>query len=126
MELAPGQLWSIKSPSPTTIKVIVGEIEPWRDRTAVLVSIIDIPVPEGWPGGTRTTSVGCIPFDESALVASLDQLLATDATPLPSFKLGLQQWSDTDGGVFTVTVSEIIGHMVEKVSQDPNRTPESP
>jgi len=44
-----GQEWSIKSASGTTAKIIIGRLEPWRDRVCVSVSIVDIPTPQGDP-----------------------------------------------------------------------------
>jgi hypothetical protein len=107
-DVAPGQIWSITSETPTTAKVIIGRVEPWGGGTAVHVSIIDIPIPEGRPGAGGTTSFAHIPFDRPTLVASLQKLVGTDAPPPPQFETGYQQWRDDGGGVFTISVSDVI------------------
>ena len=88
LDFEPGQEWSIKSASPTTAKVIVGRVEPWRDRVSVNVSIVDIPIPQGLPGAGGVTQIAHIPFDKAALAASVDRLLATGVSPASSFESG--------------------------------------
>jgi hypothetical protein len=106
---APGQVWSIKSTSPTTARVIIDRIEPWHQKVVVHVSIIDVPVPQGIAGtGTGTTEIGHMPFEESALAASVDLLLATGASPASSFESGYKHWHDAMGGIFTISVEKAI------------------
>jgi hypothetical protein len=102
---AVGQEWSIKSSIPSTAKVIIGRIEPWRDRVAVHVSIIDIPLSQE-TGALRISEIAHIPFEESALAASVDKLLATGAPPARDFDSGYKQWKEHNGGIFTVSIAE--------------------
>jgi len=100
-DLAVGQDWSIKGAA--TARVIIGRIEPWPGgRTAVSVSIVDIPTDHG------PTTFAHAPFEKAAIVASLDRLLATNV-PLPSaFEQGYQTWKSANGGIFTISVSQAI------------------
>src|SRR5215469_11503010 len=91
-DFAPGQEWSIKSASPTTAKVIIGRVGSWRDRVCVSVSVVDIPIPQGMPGAGGVTQIAHIPFDKSALAASVDRLVATGVWPAPNFGSGYKQW----------------------------------
>ena len=57
-DLSVGQEWSVKSTPPTSVKVIIGRIDPGPNgATIVSVSIVDIPPGEG------PRSVGHAPFD---------------------------------------------------------------
>jgi hypothetical protein len=85
--------------------VIIGRIEPWRDRVAVHVSIIDIPLSQE-TGALRISEIAHIPFEESALAASVDKLLATGAPPARDFDSGYKQWKEHNGGIFTVSIAE--------------------
>jgi hypothetical protein len=106
--LAPGQVWSIKSTLPTTAKVVINRVEPWEHRLVVHVSVVDVPIPPDMPGAGRTTVIGHMPFEQSALAASVDRLLATGAAPASSFEGGYKGWQDAKGGVFTIDVEQAI------------------
>jgi hypothetical protein len=107
-ELALRQKWSIKSASPTTLKVIVDRLESWHGKTVVHVSIIDLPIPQGLPGAGGTTTITHMPFERSALAASVDRLLATGVSPPSGFEEGYKGWQNANGGIFTISVAEAI------------------
>jgi hypothetical protein len=115
--LAPGQQWSIKSTSPTTAKVIIDRLEPWHGKTAVHISIIDLPVPQGLRGAGGTTVVTHMPFEQSALAASLDRLLATGVSPPSGFESGYKSWHDANGGIFTVSVEKAIEFTLQTLAE---------
>jgi hypothetical protein len=96
-----GQEWSIKSETPTTAKVIIDRVEGWRDKTVVHISIVDIPA-------TQFTRIDHLPFEESALAASVDKLLLTGVSPPAYFEAGYQQWKDHNGGIYTITIMELL------------------
>lgn len=108
-DFAPGQEWSIKSVSPTTAKVIIGQVEPWRGKVVVQVSVIDVPIPSSAPGAGGMTIINHMPFEKSALAASVDQLVATDVSPPPNFESGYEKWrSDKKAGIYTIGVAQAI------------------
>jgi hypothetical protein len=121
--LAPGQIWSVASPTTTTAKVIIGRIESLSGATVVHVSIIDVPIPAGAPSAGGLTTIGHIPFQEAALAASLGQLLGTDAAVDPFFKEGLRQWREAEGGYFTISVAEAIDLVFVTIDQPDERKP---
>ena len=121
--LAPGQMWSIKSASPTTTKVIIGRVEDFNGRIAVHVALLDVPVPAGAPGGGGTIRVGHMPFEQSALAASLNELISTGVSPGPNFESGYAQWQSARGGIYSIGVSEAVATLFEalaKGSRSPN------
>jgi hypothetical protein len=101
--LAVGQLWSVRSDPPTSAKVIIDRIEDFNGRTAVHVTIIDVPVPADLAIPGPTTAIGHMPFDAEALRASLGTLLGS-RTPPAEFEAGYQHWKAARGGVFTISV----------------------
>jgi hypothetical protein len=119
-ELAPGQKWSIKSPTPTTAKVVIGRVEPWKDnKIAVHVSLVDVPMPSSGSNAIALTTVDHVPFDRAALAESVDQLLATNASPAPPFEGGYERWrSDKHAGIFTVSVSQAIALLIASVVRE--------
>jgi hypothetical protein len=116
-EFVPGQMWSIKSATPTTAKVIVGRVEDWNGKTAVHVSVMDVPIPAGAPGAGGTIGIGHMPFDESALAESVDKLLETGVSPGPNFEAGYNQWQSAKGGIYTVSVSAAVATVFQALGQ---------
>lgn len=113
-DFAPGQEWSVKD---STMKVIIGQVEPFSGKTAVSVAIVDVPVPDDFPGAKGTMAVGHMPFDKDTLAASVDQLVAT-GVPVPAgFEIGYKQWKDAHGGVFTISVAQAVAVMFQTISQ---------
>jgi hypothetical protein len=106
--LATGQMWSIKSPSPTTAKVIIGRVEQWNQKIVMHISVIDVPIPSCMPGAGQLTIIQHMPFEQSALAASLDRLLATNAPPASKFEDGYNQWRAAQGGIYTISVSKAV------------------
>jgi hypothetical protein len=114
---APGQEWTIKSASPTTVKVVIDRLEPWLEKVVVHVSIVDLPIPRGVPGAGGTTVIGHMPFEQSALAASVDRLFATSVSPPPSFEAGYKNWQDAKGGIFTVSVEKAIEFTLQAINR---------
>ncbi|CAN7753678.1 hypothetical protein LJR220_002438 [Bradyrhizobium sp. LjRoot220] len=115
-DFALGQIWSIKSPAPTTAQVIIGRIETWNDKVAVHVSVINIPAPSDAPPNRELIGINHVPFEKSALIASVDQLLGTRASPTPEFEQGYDSWrKDMRAGIFEIGVSQAIALMLEKI-----------
>lgn len=103
---AVGQMWSVKSPAPADLRIVVGRVEALNGKTVVHVSILNVPCPDWYP--IRTMDFGHIPFDEATLAASIDKLVATDAAPSSNFEGGYSQWHEAHGGVFTIDVMKVI------------------
>ena len=116
---APGQEWSVISTQPTTMKVIIGRVEPWNGQIAVHVAVTDIVASAGALNAGRTITIGHMPFEQSALAASVGQLLAT-AIPLPAtFEEGYRSWRDAKGGLFTISVAKAVAAGLEMMKGHP-------
>lgn len=107
-KFAVGQEWSIRSTSETTAKVVIGRIEVRQGRVIVNVAVVDIPPLAIDTFGTGVREIDHAPFEESTLARSVDQLLATGVAPPPGFEVGYKEWKAKRGGVFTVSVSQVI------------------
>lgn len=116
---APGQEWSVTSTQPTTMKVIIGRVEPWNGEIAVHVTVIDIVGPPGALNAGRTITIGHMPFEQSAFAASVSQLLATDV-PLPAiFEEGYRDWRQAKGGIYTISVAKAVATGLEMMKRHP-------
>ncbi len=113
-DFAPGQLWSIKG---AAMRIIVGKVEPLRDRTVVHVSVIGISGFPALPNVGSFDAVSHMPFDSEALAASVDQLLASDATPLREFEIGYTEWKSNAGGVFGLSVPQAVEATYRTITQ---------
>ena len=111
-DLAVGQEWSIRGEPGA--KAIVGWIEDRPDgKTAVNVSLIDIPTDRG------TIVIGHAPFEKTVLVASLDKLLASGVRPSAEFQKGFNAWKSGSGGLFTITVAEALASLQSQLRAHP-------
>lgn len=107
-QFAVGQEWSIRSTPETTAKVVIGRIEVRQGRVIVNVAIVDIPPLAIDSPGTGVSEIDHAPFEESTLARSVGRLLATAVAPPPGFEVGYREWKAKRGGVFTVSVSQVI------------------
>jgi hypothetical protein len=119
-DLKVGQVWSIRSPSPTTAKVIIGGLEDWHGEAIVHVSMVDVPIPDGAPTAGETTTIDHAPFDRAALASSLGKLLAVGRQPSAEFTSGLASWRAAKGGVWTLGVAEVIAAIFETLKKSTN------
>jgi len=107
-DFAEGQEWSIKGVPQSTAKVIIGRIESWKDKIAVHVSIVDIPDSQE-VGRLHISEIAHVPFEKSALAASVEKLIATGVLPAGNFDAGYKQWKENKGGIYTVPIAQAIG-----------------
>jgi hypothetical protein len=49
-----------------------------------------------------------MPFEQPALAASVDRLLATGVSPPSGFEGVYKHWQDAKGGIFTINVEQAI------------------
>jgi hypothetical protein len=108
----PGQVWSIKAASPS-LKVVIARVEPFGDKVAVHLSIVGALVPEGVQGAGNPIRINHMPFEEAALAASVDRLLATGQPVEASVDEGIAVWRKDQGGIWTLGVVEALGALFE-------------
>jgi len=100
---AVGQKWTVKNSGMT---IVVGRIDPFAGgKTAISISVFDVPCPPGT--GCTTTTIGHAPFDRDALAKSVDKLIGTSVPTADQFENGYTNWQQAKGGIFTVPVSEL-------------------
>lgn len=116
--LRPHQVWSIKSVEPTTTKVVIGRIEEWNDKHAVHVSLLSVPAPPGLVTPDGTMTVGHMPFEMSAIVGSVDQLLESDIAPAAEFEEGYNVWKSEKGGIYTIGVVQAVDLLSETLARN--------
>lgn len=102
---AVGQEWSLKSGAGAPAKIVIGMVESLRGKRVVSVSIIDIPL---YAGRVQFSTIADAPFDEAALRASVDRLIGVKVPSPDGFVGGYDEWKQNRGGVYTVTVGEVI------------------
>lgn len=102
---AVGQEWSLKFGAGAPAKIVIGLIEVLRGKTVAHISIVDIPA-----RGTkaRFSTIAHAPFEEAALRTSVDRLVAVDVHPSGGFLREYEEWKGNEGGVYNVTVGEVI------------------
>jgi len=115
-QFSPGQIWSVKSSSPTPLNVVIGRVEVWHGETAVHVSLINVPVPPDVPGGSGLMEIGHMPFAESALARSVDQLINLNVSVGSEFERGYKDWRSANGGIFTTSVLDAVVFVFKTLS----------
>jgi hypothetical protein len=114
--VAVGQVWTIKSSSPTSAKVVIGRVETRSEAHIIHVSIIDIPDPSHRADDRRPLQIDHVPFSEAAIAGSVDQLVAIDTSPSPRFENGYDRWrQDLNAGIFDIPVSEAISLFLQAI-----------
>ena len=61
------------------------------------------------------------PFDQAALAASVDQLVAVNVATAREFEAGYRDWQEAKGGVFTISVSQALDAAFAAMRQAPMR-----
>ena len=107
-ELAVGQEWSAKG---TPAKVIIGRIDATSIEDVISVSLVEVPTELG------STTFAHAPFTRSALLASLDKLIATGVAPAADFEAGYADWKAQRGEVFTIPVVRAIAFATHDASK---------
>jgi hypothetical protein len=105
---AAGQEWSIRLCGQPTAKAIVGRVEPWKHKTVVHVSIVELSDLQN-QSDMHITMIAHMPFDAQAFALSVNRLLAVNVAPIQEFSSGYAKWKEVHGGVFTVSISEALG-----------------
>lgn len=103
-----GQVWMLRAPMESTARIRVGRIE--DNGATIHISLWDVRPPVPQPSGAlqRPIWASHLPISSTALSRSVDRL-SHDAPP-EQFDLepGYEHWRQANGGVFTITVAEIV------------------
>lgn len=103
-----GQRWAYHTrPGEEKSSVIVLKIEKDEKLGDIIhVAIHDIQIKNPVTGGVNR-EIPHAPIARKSLGASVTTLMA-DSVPLPAFEEGYQQWKAAKGGVFTVSLAEVV------------------
>ena len=99
-----GQVWTLSGTDFGTAKVVIDRLENWNNKPIAHISVTDLPKREGGFQGT----ISHLPFTELALRTSVNKLIMATATSLPGFEAGYDEWKAANGGVFTITVQQVV------------------
>ena len=110
-----GQAWTIKNAPGEDTQLIIGKIEPYGDKRAVHVSVVGVPVPEGWPTDLDTADISHMPFDYETFTDNVLDLVGENKAVGSGFNDGYATWQDEKGGVFTIPPIKAIDLVVDTV-----------
>jgi hypothetical protein len=105
-----GQVWSLKAPMDPAARVHIGRVE--DNGQVIHISLwgqpIDAPEPLASP-----LVAGHLPISAEALTSSVDAVVDEPVLEGLQFEEGYGEWQRAHGGVFTISVSEIVDVMIE-------------
>jgi hypothetical protein len=109
-----GQVWSLRAPMDPAARIHIGLVE--DGGQTIHISLWGQPIDDASGLGSPLVA-GHLPISADALRRSVDRV-ANEAPPedLP-FQEGYQTWKDAEGGVFTITVAEIVSLMTETIAR---------
>jgi len=105
-----GQMWTIRD-VPEHTRLVVARTE--AEGTIVHISVFNVDVPASALGPASAITMAHLPFARSALAGSVLLLLGTGARPADAFEDGYAQWKNAKGGVFTLSVKEVIDALID-------------
>jgi hypothetical protein len=110
-----GQVWTLKAPMEPTARIRVGRVE--DDGATIHISLWDVRPPVPQPSGAlgRPLWASHLPISSTALARSVDQLVRDVPPEHLDFEPGYRHWREANGGVFTITVAEIVDVILQTV-----------
>jgi hypothetical protein len=105
-----GQVWSLKAPMAPSARVRIGRIE--NNGEVIHISVWGQPVPDELPV-PNPFMMSHLPISRDALTASVDSIVSDAAPSDLEFEEGYGVWSQNHGGVFTITVAEILDAVLQ-------------
>jgi hypothetical protein len=114
-DYAVGQVWKYHTqPSDADSLIRIGAIEESPVvGTIYHIGVIGVHV----PGTNAQTSIGHLPVSRQTLDASVTELTKSDAA-FPDMTGGIAQWRQAHGGVFTISVAEIVGAIAKTLGNN--------
>lgn len=113
---AVGQVWTLKPPMNPEARIRIGRIEDSGDT--LHISLWGAAIPAERTGSVLASPLvaGHLPISRDALQASVD-LRVDESPPQVDFEGGYTHWRENNGGVFTITVTEIVEVMLATVQR---------
>jgi hypothetical protein len=115
---AVGQIWTLKPPMNADARIRIGRIE--DDGATLHISLWTGAMPPQHEGMASFPLIaGHLPIARDALQASVDRRVDDEAPPTSlGFEEGYAAWRQNNGGVFTISVYEIVEMMVQAAQRD--------
>ena len=115
-DYAVGQVWEFASDAQTSVPLLriqeIASFDSGGNSSEVFhISVIDVDLAGD---GTFITLVEHLPVSRQTLDASVTRLSDRSAA-FPDYRSGMEQWRAANGGVFTITMSEIIAILRQSV-----------
>ncbi|MCD2186638.1 hypothetical protein [Actinomycetospora soli] len=106
-----GQVWSYRTrpgEEHSRLRVLLTDSDPVLGHI-VHVSVRDVVIPNSWSDSGYTTWITHVPLSQEAFERSAIDLLGTDPGE-PDLE-GYRTWRDENGGVFTLSLAEVVDHV---------------
>jgi hypothetical protein len=112
-----GQIWNYQTrPGEEKSTLIILKVEKYDSLGIVIhVAINDLHIKNADSPNGYSTQIGHLPFSKKALENSVTTLLSEN-NRLPDFLDGYKEWSDANGGVYSITINEVINNIEETFS----------
>ncbi len=111
---AVGQVWSLRDPAFPDARIRIGRIEDGGRTIHISLWGVPAPVPEVTDVIGSPLVAGHLPITAEALRASVGTV-SNDQPPAIDFEGGYNAWREAQGGVFTLTVPQIVAAIYETV-----------
>lgn len=108
-----GQVWSLGTPMDPAARVHVGLVE--DSGQTIHISLWGQPLDDA-SGLASPLVAGHLPISADALRRSVDRVVNEAPPEDLRFQEGYQTWKEAQGGVFTITVAEIVSVMTETIA----------
>jgi len=108
-----GQVWSLQPPMDPAARIWIGRIE--DNGQTIHISLWGQPVETTGPLSSPLTA-GHLPISAEALGSSVDRVVEEMPPADLPFEEGYADWSNARGGVFTISVADIVVVMVEMIA----------
>lgn len=113
-----GQVWKYKTrASEEDSRLIIGKIETLeKSGNVVHIKLIRLKIKSPTAPGGYSTNMSHAPITESKLQESVTEL-TNEKADIEGFEEGYNTWRDAKGGVFTITVNEIVDFIEKAINK---------
>jgi hypothetical protein len=108
-----GQVWSLSAPMDPAARVHIGLVE--DGGQTIHISLWGQPIDDASGLGSPLVA-GHLPISADALRRSVDRVVNEAPPENLRFQEGYDTWKEAEGGVFTISVHDIVSVMVETIA----------
>ena len=110
-----GQIWTLKPPLDGETRVRIGRIEDDGETIHISLWGLEAPVPQATDVLHSPLVMSHLPISTTALAASVQDRSDDPPPENLGFEEGYATWRADSGGVFTITVAEIVEAVLQTV-----------